>query len=1051
MGTARWRAAWLVAWVMVVAVMWPGVAAAQPNEVEVYKDPSGMKLQVDGKDFMVFGMNWGHIPIGENYAYDLWTQDEELIKRVLDHDMKLLSEMGVNTLRSFSMIPPKWVEYIYDNYGIMTAINHLMGRYGFTVDGAFVPNTDYSDPAARKAILDDIKATVERYKNTRGLVMFLIGNENNYGLQWTSFEIEDVPDEVEDGRAVPLYTLWCESAKLVSDLDPNHPVAIVNGDLQYLNLVKRYCGALDIMGSNMYRGMSAGDAFARVDKELGMPFMFTEFGSDAYNAREEREDDAFQARYLKGNWKEIYEQAYGNGGAGNAIGGMIFQWSDEWWKYRQTVNLDVHDETSSWYGGGYDDFKERGSNNMNEEWWGIATRNPRDDSGFSGVTPRTAYYVLKEAFELDPYAASTTREVIDAHYRRISINEKRVSFLATQNKRDIEMLKGLRVSQVRLFFDASVSQGTENTERGTPVRSGHTEAYWTEFSFQRGSALSGRLSIHGVGNVANNRLDNVFYEQRALELVADPEESVEQFGGINDRFAIYQAEFKIDQPRYDLEGFYRTGRDGWGYEGDFFNLYPEAYYGANLDIYNGVDPLGMMFTGKKELAGLKIAAGPALWWGANPSVLAKFQRNVKGTDFAIIHHEDISQRQGSSTSFVIPVQVNRRSSISLARQAGSWKLEAGGLMSGSPRIGDQFTYVRETDTPGAAYGRSEQAGQGYEVFTDEIGIADTFGGRARATYRKGSTVWYTQGSLMGLVADGGWNYTVVGTGWQLKESGAGNHWGLSSGASFRAGPFEIAPKVLYHEPLIGANPIIEDAYFAEQGLYFPAVRPRNVLDDPFTVLDNRETLAGEMLIVFDPTPGSWFHAWNREFTEDSKFSAMLDVWYKRLPTQRDSNLLTLANGSIVPFGQAPPPADEWQATFISVFNPTDALRLSSSLFVGRKQPRNFVARAANDLAYGLSGRLWWKNYHATARVALNDWGPFDFHQDFNLIYPFQAYLDGSWGLRPVGMEVSGTRIGTRAQVRTLDERSLDYLPPAVGTAMPLGLEWEVGLYANIEL
>jgi hypothetical protein len=59
--------------------------------------------------------------------------------------------------------------------------------------------------------------------------------------------------------------------------------------------------------------------------------------------------------------------------------------------------------------------------------------------------------------------------------------------------------------------------------------------------------------------------------------------------------------------------------------GDFFGLYLEANYGRNMDIYNGEAPLGMEFTGKRRLEGLQIALGPELWWGANPTALAKYQ------------------------------------------------------------------------------------------------------------------------------------------------------------------------------------------------------------------------------------------------------------------------------------------------------------------------------------------------------------------------------------------------------------------------------------------
>ena len=46
--------------------------------------------------------------------------------------------------------------------------------------------------------------------------------------------------------------------------------------------------------SETYRGASAGDFFQVVKAKLGIPAMFTEFGADAYNAREMREDQAMQ-------------------------------------------------------------------------------------------------------------------------------------------------------------------------------------------------------------------------------------------------------------------------------------------------------------------------------------------------------------------------------------------------------------------------------------------------------------------------------------------------------------------------------------------------------------------------------------------------------------------------------------------------------------------------------------------------------------------------------------------------------------------------------------
>jgi hypothetical protein len=59
--------------------------------------------------------------------------------------MGLLKNMGVNVIRQYTGIPAKWIEYIYENYGIYTMLNHTFGRYGLTINGVWVLNTEYSN------------------------------------------------------------------------------------------------------------------------------------------------------------------------------------------------------------------------------------------------------------------------------------------------------------------------------------------------------------------------------------------------------------------------------------------------------------------------------------------------------------------------------------------------------------------------------------------------------------------------------------------------------------------------------------------------------------------------------------------------------------------------------------------------------------------------------------------------------------------------------------------------------------------------------------------
>lgn len=393
--------------------------------IALVENEDGTKLQVDGQDFMVNGMNWDYFPVGTNYEYSLWEQPEAFIQVALDDEMTLLKNMGVNAVRMYTGVPAKWITYIYEKYGIYTMLNHPFGRYGLTIGGNWVANTEYADPRSREVLLAEVTSLVEDYQNTPGLLLYLLGNENNYGLSWEGAETEDIP--VEDGktaeRARALYRLMNEAVVKMKAVDQSYPIAICNGDLAYLDLIVEECPDVDILGTNMYRGLSFGDAFERVKAVYGKPLLFTEFGTDAFDAINKKEDQPSQAEVMVSNWQEIYANAAGLGGAGNSIGGFTFQFSDGWWKFGQEWNLDVHDENASWGNGGYaSDFK-KGENNMNEEWFGICAKGPTNEQGFYKLHPRAAYYALKEVHQFDPFAPGASRKSLEAHFAKIDLKD----------------------------------------------------------------------------------------------------------------------------------------------------------------------------------------------------------------------------------------------------------------------------------------------------------------------------------------------------------------------------------------------------------------------------------------------------------------------------------------------------------------------------------------------------------------------------------------------------------------------------------------------------
>jgi hypothetical protein len=403
---------------------------SQKNIVSVNRSEYGMKLVVDGKDFMINGMNWDYVPIGKNYAYSLWKQSDELIKAALDAEMSLLKNMGVNTIRVYAGMQPKWITYVYETYGIYTMLNHTFGRYGLTINGVSTPVTDYSDPKTKILLLSEVTAMAKEYKDTPGLLLFLLGNENNYGLFWAGAETEDFPAEDEKKKFIgerlgrPMYKLMNDAAIIMKSINNNVPIAICNGDLLFVEIIAEECTDVDIYGTNMYRGKSFTDAFERVKKELNMPILFTEFGADAFNVKSNKEDQEMQAFYLVENWKEIYQNAAGIGKSGNAIGGFTFQFSDGWWKYGQTKNLDIHDNNASWFNRGYNlDIAGSNNNNMNEEWFGICDKGPTNSKGLYHLYPRAAYFALQEVHQLNPFREEMNLTIISEHFKKIRLKK----------------------------------------------------------------------------------------------------------------------------------------------------------------------------------------------------------------------------------------------------------------------------------------------------------------------------------------------------------------------------------------------------------------------------------------------------------------------------------------------------------------------------------------------------------------------------------------------------------------------------------------------------
>ena len=1021
---------------------------SQSEKVVVENNNSELKLKVDGKDFMVNGMNWDYFPIGTNYSYSLWNQSDDFIRQALDDEMGLLQNMGVNTIRVYSGIPKKWIEYIYTNYGIYTMLNHSFGRYGLTIDGVWKPNTEYSDAKTRELLLKEVTQMASEYKDTKGLLLFLLGNENNYGLFWDGAETENIPieDRKSTARARSMYKLFNEAVVAMKAIDANHPMAICNGDLLFLDIIAQECKDVDVFGTNVYRGVSFGDLFERVKKEYGKPVLFTEFGADAFNVLTNQEDQNAQAFYLKGNWKEIYENAAGLGKSGNSIGGFTFQFSDGWWKYGQTKNLDVHDSNASWSNGGYQkDFTE-GQNNMNEEWFGICAKGPTDEKGHYQLYPRAAYYVLKDIHKLNPFKEGINTQVVNTHFGEANLMD--AALRARGDKAALSSNDGgmIKLSNLRAEFTTFNTGGSLITTpksddpdtNGYPNRLGfdHMQSYFIGVEGNPSANMKANVNFNILGHVAENPINEIFYENRGRAQTVLTNEGEVLSTDVN-RVQIYNASYKWTAKDFELRGFYRTGHYHWGYEGDFFGLYPEANYGPNLDIYNG-ETLGFEIDGRGDLDGLKAAFGPQLWWGANPAYLLKYNTKFGKFNFATVYHEDINQAEVSESvsSIAFPIPKTRRATVYLQTKLGNLGIELGGIWAGQPLNGREFQMM-----------------DGDVVKVDKINNKDNWGGKAKLTFSKGRFNAYTQGAIHGLVANGGADNTQTFTGWRLKDTGSGNQMNFLAGFTYNVNSnLQIAPNFLWQKPLVEAMP---------NGVDAPG-RLRNILDDPFIVRANRETVGGELLLTYDPTPGTWMYEWNNDMVEDAKFAFSTGFVYRHLPTTMDAAIGFLSNRSSFAFERSAPAKDLWESNTRIVSKISPDLGIIANLYFGNGQANGDSERTINRA--GGDVRMIYKKVKVVSSLKFNDWGPFDYHRDFNLTYPVQSAIDISTSVgKPSWFILPDTRIGIMGIWRSLDQYSPRYSPTAVPentfppepVISPVGFgngsEWEIRTYIHINI
>lgn len=388
------------------------------------------QLFVDGQPFKIKAVTYSVTPIGLSPDRGTWnvSKDWQLVdtnhnglhdgffesyvdkndngKRDDDEpvvgDAQLLKDMGANTLRVYHHLHNRELfRRLYKDYGFYVLCGDVLGGYAVDSGAAWTDGTDYRNPAQQERMLDSVRKMVEEYKDEPYILMWVLGNENVYGVGNNSGK---------DPEA--FFTMVDRAAELIHQLDPTRPVALANGDLMYLDVIKEKAPHIDIMGANVYRGEQGfgRSLFQDVRERLDRPVLVTEFGGPAYaEGYSQKEAEAFQAMYLANNWEDLEAHMAGRG-VGNALGGVLFEFIDEWWKANSDLPLKIQKERPEWYASksalyknlqpeNHDPLPQFGGPYLDgwsyEEWFGIVSQGSGKGSPFARVL-RPAYYRMKE-------------------------------------------------------------------------------------------------------------------------------------------------------------------------------------------------------------------------------------------------------------------------------------------------------------------------------------------------------------------------------------------------------------------------------------------------------------------------------------------------------------------------------------------------------------------------------------------------------------------------------------------------------------------------------
>jgi hypothetical protein len=230
--------------------------------------------------------------------------------------MDKLVEIGGNSIRTWGIENAKSILDEAQKHGLTVMMGLWMQheRHGF----------DYDDKQKVREQLENFKKVVTEIKDHPALLLWGVGNEVD--LNYTNTNVWYAVNDI---------------AKMIHELDPNHPTCTVTAglDSNEVALVKQRAPEIDLYGINTY-----GD-LGNVKNSIGRfgwtgPYLITEWGPNGHweVARTKWGASVEQSSTEKA---DSYEERYKNDIAGDAehcMGSYVFLWGQK------------QETTSTWYG-----------------------------------------------------------------------------------------------------------------------------------------------------------------------------------------------------------------------------------------------------------------------------------------------------------------------------------------------------------------------------------------------------------------------------------------------------------------------------------------------------------------------------------------------------------------------------------------------------------------------------------------------------------------------------------------------------------------------------